>query len=39
MADETWTVGRVLDWTCGYLERKGEERPRHSAELLLCAVT
>ena len=36
---ETWTVRRVLDWTVGYLERKGDERPRLSAEWLLCAVT
>ena len=28
MASETWTVQRVLDWTVGYLERKGDERPR-----------
>lgn len=39
MASETWTVQRVLDWTVGYLERKGDERPRLSAEWLLCHVT
>ncbi len=39
MTTETWTVKRVLDWTVGYLERKGDERPRLSAEWLLCAAT
>ncbi len=39
MPTETWTVKRVLDWTVGYLDRKGDERPRLSAEWLLCAVT
>ncbi|MBP3884554.1 MAG: peptide chain release factor N(5)-glutamine methyltransferase [Olsenella sp.] len=39
MADEVWTVKRMLDWTCGYLERKGDERPRLSAEWLLSSVT
>ncbi len=36
---ETWTIRRVLDWTTGYLGRKGEERPRLSAEWLLSYVT
>ena len=36
---ETWTIKRVLDWTVGYLGRKGDERPRLSAEWLLSAVT
>ncbi len=39
MSEETWTIQRVLDWTVGYLERKGDERPRLSAEWLLCHVT
>ena len=39
MPSDTWTVKRVLDWTVGYLERKGDERPRLSAEWLLCAAT
>lgn len=34
-----WTIKRVLDWTVGYLDRKGDERPRLSAEWLLSAVT
>ncbi|MCR4870989.1 MAG: peptide chain release factor N(5)-glutamine methyltransferase, partial [Atopobiaceae bacterium] len=36
---ETWTIRRVLDWTRDYLERRGDERPRLSAEWLLSAVT
>jgi release factor-specific protein-(glutamine-N5) methyltransferase len=36
---ELWTVRRALEWTCGYLERKGDEHPRLSAEWLLCAAT
>ena len=39
MPTQTWTVGRVLDWTIGYLERKGDKRSRLSAEWLLCSVT
>ena len=39
MADEIWTVKKILDWTVGYLERKGDERPRLSAEWLLSAAT
>lgn len=36
---ETWTIKRILDWTCGYLERHGDEHPRLSAEWLLADVT
>ncbi len=36
---EPWTIKRVLDWTSGYLARKGDEHPRLSAEWLLAAVT
>ena len=32
---DTWTVKAALDWTSGYLERKGDENPRLSAEWLL----
>ena len=35
MPDEPWTIKRALDWTCGYLERKGDENPRASAQWLL----
>lgn len=34
-----WTVRSVLDWTRGFLESKGIEQPRLSAEWLLCAAT
>lgn len=30
-----WTIKAALDWTVGYLERKGDENPRLSAEWLL----
>ena len=37
MATETdiWTIRAALDWTVGYLDRKGDENPRLSAEWLL----
>jgi release factor glutamine methyltransferase len=38
-AQQVWTIRRTLDWTRGYLERKGDEHPRLSAEWLLSAVT
>ena len=37
-APQPWTIKRVLDWTSGYLERKGDEHPRLSAEWLLANV-
>ena len=33
--DQTWTIGRVLDWTRGFFERKGIGSPRLDAELLI----
>ncbi len=39
MAEETWTIQRCLDWTRGYLDRKGDEHARLSAEWLLSAAT
>lgn len=39
MSEELWTVRRILDWTCGYLERNGDEHPRLSTEWLLCNAT
>ncbi|WP_130811602.1 HemK/PrmC family methyltransferase [Olsenella sp. Marseille-P4559] len=39
MSNQTWTIKRILDWTRGYLERKGDEHPRLSAEWLLSNVT
>ncbi len=35
MSADVWTVKAALDWTVGYLERKGDENPRLSAEWLL----
>lgn len=41
MAEEAkiWTVKSMLDWTEGYLERKGDENPRFSAQWLLSEAT
>lgn len=36
---EPWTIKRILDWTSGYLGRRGDEHPRLSAEWLLANVT
>lgn len=35
---ENWTIKQIIDWTCGFLERHGDEHPRLSAEWLLCDV-
>ena len=32
---DIWTIKAALDWTVGYLEGKGDENPRLSAEWLL----
>lgn len=32
---ETWTVGRLLQWTADYLSRHGSESPRLDTEVLL----
>jgi release factor glutamine methyltransferase len=37
--NDIWTIRRILDWTRGYLERKGDEHPRLSAEWLLSNAT
>lgn len=34
-AEAAWTLGRLLDWTAGYLKEKGAEFPRLDAEVLL----
>lgn len=39
MSNEMWTIKRCLDWTRDYLNDKGDERPRLSAEWLLSGVT
>lgn len=37
-SQRTWNIKQIIDWTCGYLERHGDEHPRLSAEWLLCDV-
>jgi release factor glutamine methyltransferase len=32
---ESWTIGRLLEWTTGYLEQRGADAPRLDAEVLL----
>jgi release factor glutamine methyltransferase len=40
LSDErTWTIGSALEWTQGYLARKGDENPRLSASQLLTYAT
>ena len=34
-APETWTVGKILDWTTQHLKKHGSDTPRLDAELLL----
>ncbi|HVA46937.1 MAG TPA: peptide chain release factor N(5)-glutamine methyltransferase [Pirellulales bacterium] len=35
---ETWTVGRLLQWTTNYLKQHGADSPRLDAEVLLAEV-
>lgn len=35
MAQETWTILKVIQWTTDYFRRKGLEQPRSDAEVLL----
>ncbi|MGO4861446.1 peptide chain release factor N(5)-glutamine methyltransferase [Atopobiaceae bacterium Sow4_H2] len=37
--NKLWTVGSCLSWTRDYLDRKGDDHARLSAEWLLCAAT
>ncbi|PNV67793.1 N5-glutamine methyltransferase family protein [Enteroscipio rubneri] len=39
MENDIWTIQAALDWTVGYLERKGDENPRLSAQWLLSEAT
>lgn len=39
MADDVWTIKAALDWTVGYLERKGDKTPLVSAQWLLSEAT
>ncbi len=36
---DIWTIQAALDWTVGYLERKGDANPRLSAEWLMAEAT
>lgn len=36
---DIWTIRAALDWTIGYLERKGDAHPRLSAEWLMAEAT
>ncbi len=35
---ETWTVGRLIEWTRGFFEGRGIDQPRLEAEILLAHV-
>ncbi|CAN5122735.1 peptide chain release factor N(5)-glutamine methyltransferase [soil metagenome] len=35
---QSWTIGSLLDWTAGFLLKKGAESPRLDAEVLLASV-
>lgn len=39
MVVDIWTIKAALEWTVGYLERKGDENPRISAQWLLSEAT
>ncbi len=39
MSGDIWTIKAALDWTVGYLERKGDKSPRISAQWLLAEAT
>ena len=38
MADTTWTIQKCLEWTRGYLERRGDDKARLAAEWLVGAA-
>ncbi len=39
MTNDIWTIKAALDWTVGYLDRKGDANPRLSAEWLMSEAT
>ena len=39
MPTETWTIRRVLEWTSGYLARKGDDKARLAAQWLVSDAT
>jgi release factor glutamine methyltransferase len=38
MAQDTWTIKRLLEWISEYFDTSGVDAPRLSAELLLCHI-
>jgi release factor glutamine methyltransferase len=38
MSTDPWTIGRLLQWTAGYLQDHGADSPRLDAEVLLAHV-
>jgi release factor glutamine methyltransferase len=38
VSSDVWTVRRLLDWTLGYLTRRGVDSPRLASEMLLSHV-
>ena len=38
MAEEIWTIGKILKWTEEYFAKAGLDTPRLDAEVLLCYV-
>jgi len=38
MAQEQWTIKKLLEWVSNYFEQHGVDAPRLAAELLLCHV-
>ena len=39
VGNETWTIRRVLEWTSGYLTRKGDDKARLAAQWLVSDAT
>ena len=37
-ADDRWTVGRLVNWTKDFLQKKGSDSPKLDAEILLAFV-
>ena len=38
MADHSWTILKVIQWTTDYFKEKNVEEPRAAAEILLAHV-
>lgn len=37
-SEDSWTVGRLLNWTTDYLRARGSESPRLDAEVMLASI-